>query len=77
MQKVGGTNGGGGAADGLSDNLRLDEILEYARVGVVEQCAASLLSAALARIDSGSADSKPDDVTVMVCRLRGEEERGN
>jgi serine/threonine protein phosphatase PrpC len=63
------------ASDGLSDNLSLDEILEYSRIGAVEQCAASLLSAAVSRIESGSADSKPDDVTVMVCRKRGEEER--
>jgi len=58
------------ASDGLSDNLRLQEIVDRIRVGPLEEVCYSLASYAKKRMSSQTAGvpSKPDDLTFVLYR---------
>lgn len=60
------------ASDGLFDNLLPDEIIEAIRSGPLDRAIGSLVEVALRRMtsQSGSAPSKPDDLTVIAYRPR-------
>lgn len=63
------------ASDGLFDNLLLEEIIELARSGPLEQAARALTERALQRMAGGNganaarSPSKPDDLTLLLHRL--------
>lgn len=61
------------ASDGLFDNLQLDEVIELARSGPLQQAGTALMVKATQRMASAdtdnSAPSKPDDLTLMLYRL--------
>ena len=61
------------ASDGLTDNLRLDEIIELVRKGPLEVAVDNLASLARARMLRRTADqpSKPDDLTIVAYRRSG------
>lgn len=61
------------ASDGLSDNLRLEEIIERVRKGPLEAAADRLASLGKARMDNADNDmpSKPDDMTFIALRVGG------
>ncbi len=58
------------ASDGLTDNLRLEEIVDRVRAGSLPDGARQLSSVALGRMSNPSAGepSKPDDLTFVLCR---------
>lgn len=58
------------ASDGLTDNLRLSEIIELARKGPLEDAASALASLARQRMNTPApgAPSKPDDLTILLYR---------
>jgi PPM family protein phosphatase len=59
-------------SDGLSDNLRTEEIVDCVRKGGLDEACRALASRARERMESGSetAPSKPDDLTFLVYRPR-------
>jgi serine/threonine protein phosphatase PrpC len=61
------------ASDGLSDNLDWEEIVEKIRKGKLPQVVAGLATTALDRMNHQAEGhpSKPDDLTIIVFRLRG------
>jgi serine/threonine protein phosphatase PrpC len=61
------------ASDGLVDNLFFDEIIATVRAGPLTQAIDKLVQSARRRMvnDGSSKPSKPDDLTVMVCRADG------
>lgn len=63
------------ASDGLFDNLSLQEVIDGARTGPIDAGTAALTDLALRRMAAGTcntadAPSKPDDLTVLLHRLR-------
>lgn len=61
------------ATDGLFDNLHVEEITEYIRIGTLKQAADRLVTACRERmrtVDSGL-PSKPDDLTFILYRRPG------
>ncbi len=58
------------ASDGLLDNLRTEELVEFARRGPLARAARSLAQRASERMehDGGEAPSKPDDLTLLLYR---------
>jgi len=59
------------ASDGVTDNLRLGELVELARGGTLERAGHALVEASQARMDDPEAidaPSKPDDLTCLVYR---------
>jgi len=60
------------ASDGLSDNLRLQEIVDRIRMGPLEEVCLALASDAKKRMHSQTAGvpSKPDDLTFVLYRPR-------
>ena len=62
------------ASDGLFDNLRLGEIVEYLRVGPLADAARALAAASHQRMenDEEGHPSKPDDLTFVAFRRRSE-----
>ncbi len=60
------------ASDGLMDNLYIDEIVDVVRKGPLSDAADELSRRAVERMTetSGGQPSKPDDLTVMLFRLR-------
>ncbi len=65
------------ASDGLVDNLFFDEIVDIIRAGPLPAAADRLVSAARRRMvtDGNSKPSKPDDLTVILCRKRAKRKR--
>jgi serine/threonine protein phosphatase PrpC len=59
------------SSDGLVDNLRTGEIIDYIRKGPLEMAANLLANQATARMRGrvGDAPSKPDDLTFILFRL--------
>lgn len=59
------------ASDGLSDNLRLEEIVERVRKGSLKKAADRLASLGKTRMatDDNGTPSKPDDITFIALRL--------
>jgi PPM family protein phosphatase len=59
-------------SDGLSDNLRTEEIVDCVRKGPLDRASRELARRAGERMESGSlgAPSKPDDLTFLVYRRR-------
>ncbi|MFK7913481.1 MAG: PP2C family serine/threonine-protein phosphatase [Pseudomonadales bacterium] len=62
------------ASDGLFDNLQLEEVIELARSGPLDRAAATLVEQTAQRMAGAStntnAPSKPDDLTLLMHRLR-------
>ena len=58
------------ASDGLTDNLRLSEIIDLARKGPLEVAASNLAKLALQRMAAPAPGepSKPDDLTILLYR---------
>lgn len=58
------------ASDGLFDNLRLDEIVEFIRKGPLDEAVRRLIALARERMDAAADDvpSKPDDLTIIAFR---------
>ena len=58
------------ASDGLTDNLHLEEIIDTARKGPLQQAAHTLLTRSLQRMNSPEPDapSKPDDLSAILFR---------
>ena len=58
------------ATDGLSDNLHVEEIVEMARKGSLEQAASRLAATAAERMHQATdgLPSKPDDLTLLLFR---------
>ncbi|MCB0359393.1 MAG: protein phosphatase 2C domain-containing protein [Bdellovibrionales bacterium] len=58
------------ASDGLSDNLRINEIVETIRKGPLPQAGQALITRCESRMndDSGAHPSKPDDLTFVLYR---------
>lgn len=59
------------ASDGVTDNLRLGELVELARGGSLERAGRAVVEASQSRMDEPEADdapSKPDDLTCLVYR---------
>lgn len=58
------------ATDGLTDNLHIDEIVDYIRKGPLDQALENVTRAAHRRmtVESKTLPSKPDDLTVILFR---------
>lgn len=62
------------ASDGLSDNFRIDEIVEIVRKGPLDAAARSLIEICGRRMkgeDAADSPSKPDDLTFIAFRRNG------
>jgi serine/threonine protein phosphatase PrpC len=61
------------ASDGLFDNLHLDEVVELARKGPIDEVARHLAEGCRRRMCEPQAGepSKPDDLTLIGFRLHG------
>jgi serine/threonine protein phosphatase PrpC len=66
------------ASDGLVDNLFVDEIIEIMRRGPLDSAVVRLVQSARKRMlaDSATKPSKPDDLTVILCRKLARTARG-
>ena len=66
------------ASDGISDNLHLDEIVDFVRKGPLAPTAQSLAVACSRRMrkETDEGPSKPDDMTFILYRLKTEAQRG-
>ncbi|MGE0709844.1 MAG: PP2C family serine/threonine-protein phosphatase [Planctomycetota bacterium] len=61
------------ASDGLWDNLKLEEVVELARTGGLEETTTALIAATRARMSEPLAAQegpRPDDLTLVLFRLR-------
>ena len=58
------------ASDGLTDNVHLDEIIEYVRKGPIESAAMDVVGLARRRMAAATAKepSKPDDLSLIIYR---------
>ncbi len=62
------------ASDGLSDNFRIEEIVEFIRKGPMNEAAASIIEVCSRRMrgqENGGSPSKPDDLTFIAFRRNG------
>ena len=61
------------ASDGVTDNLRMGELIELVRGGAVERAGQHLIEACRTRMEdtapTGDAPSKPDDLTCLLYRF--------